>query len=224
MPPKLTFDQSTGKYSVPQEWLNWDWINDPSNYPDKEHTTFLEEYDWDYRYSGKGVLNRYINTIEGREVKYSSKTGKKCVRNIAAKPYIYYMFSLAAVELIQKPELYREARQGRLNGAFVVNYANSINVRSLSFLPTDVDSKRYLISTEFTALLARVFNEHSGILEVDKLLLEQRDPRKSLCPHCQAIFEVLSGNYILPTDDEYEQHKDKFFKRLDYKVSRDTNG
>ena len=222
MLPKLTFDYTTQTYSVPAEWVAWDWINNIENYPDPDHLVFKGEYDWDHRHKA-GVLSRYIRTIEGKTTLCTSKKGLQYERTSTAKPYIYYLFALAAVELINNPALYRTARASSLNGAFVVNYANSIDLTNLSVLQDKIRGK-YIISSDFGALLARVFNETSGIRQEDYLKTELREDKKSMCPHCKAVFEMLSKTYWAPSHPDYEKHAEGFIDQMEYTQTRNTHG
>lgn len=222
MLPKLTFDYATQTYFVPAEWVAWDWINNIENYPDPEHLVFKGEYDWDHRHTS-GVLSRYIRTIEGHTTLCTSKKGLQYERTSTAKPYVYYLFALAAVELINNPSLYRTARASSLNGAFVVNYANSINLANLSPLQDKIRGK-YIISSDFGALLARVFNATSGIRQEDYLKVEVREDKKSMCPHCKAVFEMLSKTYWTPDHPDYEKHAEGFIAQMEYVQTRNTHG
>jgi len=223
MLPKLTRNYTTGTYDVPKEWISWDWINNFENYPDPEHLTFAREYDWEHRQKS-GVLSRYIKTIEGHTTTCVSSTGTKFTKTFVPKPYIYYLFALAAVELINNPKLYRSARENSLNGAFVVNYANSINVSSLSFIPERTNGKKYIIGTEYGALLARVFNVHSGVQQEDWLRTELREDRKSFCPNCYAVFELLSKKCWTPKDPDYKEQVKVFIEQIEYIRHRNENG
>lgn len=222
MLPKLTFDYSTQTYNVPAEWVDWDWINDFSNYPDPEHEIFAAEYDWEYRYQS-GVLSRYIRSLEGGTTSCTSKNKVQYNRTTIAKPYTYYFFALAAVELINNPSLYREARAASINGAFVVNYANSIDMSSLTTVVRKKSGK-HLINTEFGALIARVFNATSGVRTEHALRIEPREDRKSLCPHCNAVYELLSKKYWLPNHPDYEKNAESFIRKLEYIHDRNAEG
>lgn len=223
MLPKLTFDYASQTYHVPAEWTSWDWINDFENYPDQNHETFKNEYDWHYR-NQSGVLSRYIRTIEGHTTVCTSKKGVKYERHTAAKPYVYYFFALAAVELINNPALYRSERASALNGAFVINYANSIDVSTLNIMADKTRNKKYIISSEFGALLARVFNTTSGIKGDDALKIEQREDKKSMCPHCRTVYEMLSKTCWTPEHPDYEKHAETFIAQLEYIQNRNTHG
>jgi hypothetical protein len=223
MLPKLTFDYATQTYHVPAEWVSWDWINDFENYPDQNHEVFKDEYDWSYR-NKSGVLNRYIRTIEGHTTICTSKKSVQYERHTAAKPYVYYFFALAAVELINTPSLYRSERASALNGAFVVNYANSIDISNLTIMADKTRNKKYIISSEFGALLARVFNATSGVRRDDFLKVEQREDKKSICPNCKTVYELLSKNCWTPEHPEYQKYAESFIAQLEYIRSRNTNG
>ena len=223
MLPKLTFDHAYGGYIVPRQWTNWDWINNFENYPDPEHEVFSNEYDWEFR-DQRGVLARYIRTMEGHVTECISKKNVPYTRTQVAKPYMYYMFVLAAVELLNNSDLYRNERIGTINGSFVVNYANSIDVTALAFLPEREGGKKYLLSTEFSALFARVFNATSGVRDDDALRVEKREPRTSLCPDCKSIFELLSRKYWGVDHPDYEEMLEKHLALHTLRQHRDTNG
>jgi hypothetical protein len=224
MPSKLSFNSFSGGYFVPAEWLSWDWINSFDNYPDPEHLVFRAEYDWEYKDGNKGVLARYIRTMEGSISDCVTAKGTTFVRNNPAKPYMYYLFALAAVELINNPDFYRNERFGSLNGSFVTNYANSIQMNTLSFMPEKESGKKYLISTEFSALFARVFNATSGVRADDALKIEKRESKKGLCPSCKAVFELLSNKFWTPESPEYQKMLDKYVAQNKNRHNRDTHG
>lgn len=223
MLPKLTFNSAYGGYIVPKQWTSWDWINNFENYPDPQHEVFCNEYDWDFR-EARGVLARYIRTMEGHTTECVSKKNVAYTREYPAKPYMYYIFALAAVELINNPDLYRDERVGTLNGSFVVNYANSINVSALAFLPEREGGKKYLISTEFSALFARVFNATSGVRADNNLRVEKREAKTGLCPNCKSIFELLSRKYWDVNHPDYEKMLEKHFDQNARRQHRDTHG
>jgi len=224
MLPKLTFNALAGGYIVPGQWTRWDWINSFENYPDPDHLVFHGEYDWEFKDSNRGVLARYIRTMEGHTTECVSSKNKPYTRETPPKPYMYYLFALAAVELINNPDLYRKERAGALNGSFVTNYANGIDIAALAFLPEREGGKKYLISTEFSALLARVFNETSGVRKDDALRIERREGKSGLCPHCDAVYELLSRNYWEPGHPDYEKMREKHFAQNARRQNRDTNG
>jgi hypothetical protein len=224
MLPKLTFNSFSGGYYVPAVWLSWDWINSFDNYPDPEHLVFKDEYDWEYKDGNKGVLARYVRTMEGYTSDCITTKGTAFVRNNPAKPYMYYLFALAAIELINNPDLYRNERHGSLNGSFVTNYANSIHMNTLSFMPEKESGKKYLISTEFSALFARVFNVTSGVRANDALKIEKRESKKGMCPNCEAVFELLSGKFWTPESPEYQKMLDKYVAQNRNRQNRDTHG
>jgi hypothetical protein len=224
MLPKLTFNSFSGEYIVPGQWTRWDWINSLDNYPDPDHSVFTGEYDWDFRHSGRGVLSRYIRTMEGYTSECFSSKNTPYTRNNPAKPYMYYLFALAAVELINNPDLYRDERKGSLNGSFVVNYANSIDITALSFLPEREGGKKYLISTEFAALFARVFNAKSGVRIDDSIKVELREDKKGRCPNCEAVFELLSRRYWEPGHPDYEKMVEDYVAQNKKRQHRNTHG
>jgi hypothetical protein len=224
MPAKLTFDSGYGGYIVPREWTNWDWINSFENYPDPEHLIFEGEYDWKFRHGRRGVLARYIRTMEGHTTECVNTHNTVYTRSTPAKPYMYYLFALAAVELINNPDLYRDERAGTLNGSFVTNYANSIDVTAYSFLPEREGGKKYLISTEFSALFARVFNVTSGVRADSALRIEGREDKTSLCPNCEAVFQLLSRDYWTKDHEDYEKIKEKHFAQHAKRQHRNTHG
>ena len=222
MLPKLTF--TDGSYNVPKEWVNWDWINNIENYPDPEHLVFEGEYDWNYR-QGNGVLGRYIRHVSGFKYQRISKSGKRSDVNSQPKPYIYYMFALAAIELIENPRLYRDAHVGALNGQFVVNYANGIEVENLKWVPEKAGKrKKHVVPACYGALLSRVFNETSGVKADDKLKLEEREPKKCLCPYCKAVFEHVTRLIYLPGDKGYDEARKKLGSQIEYRLHRDLVG
>lgn len=224
MLPQLTFNNFSGEYLVPAEWVSWDWINSFENYPDPDHLVFKDEYDWEYKNGNKGVLVRYIRTMEGYTSECISSKGTSFIRTNPAKPYMYYLFALSAAELINNPEKYRSERSGSLNGSFVTNYANSIDVTALSFMPKKESGKKYLISTEFSALFARVFNATSGVKADDALKVEKREDKKGMCPNCKAIFELLSGNVWTQESQDYKKMVDKYLAQNKNRHDRDTHG
>jgi len=224
MLPKLTYDSSYGGYIVPGQWTRWDWINSFENYPDPQHEVFVGEYDWEFKDGNRGVLARYIRTMEGHTTNCISSKNTSFTRTTPAKPYMYYMFALAAVELINNPDLYRYERQGSLNGAFVTNYANSISISALSFLPEKEGGKKYLISTEFSALFARVFNATSGVRKDNALKIERREDKTGQCPHCDAVFELLSRKSWPPDHPDYEKMVEKHHAQNANRQNRNTNG
>lgn len=221
MLPKLTF--TDGEYTVPREWVYWDWINDPAHYPDPDHLVFEDEYDWEYR-DGNGVLGRYIRHISGHSYDKISKNGKRFTQTTPPNPVTYYLFALAAVELIETPDLYRDAHAGVLNGQFVVNYANSLYCNNLAWLPEKEDRKKHLIPAGYGALLSRVFNKTSGVRKEDELKLEPREPKKCLCPNCKTIFEYVTRNMVLPGDENYDKAFSKMSKQMEYRNQRDEDG
>ncbi len=137
---------------------------------------------------------------------------------------MYYLFALAAVELINNPDLYRDERKGSLNGSFVVNYANSIDITALSFLPEREGGKKYLISTEFAALFARVFNAKSGVRIDDSIKVELREDKKGRCPNCEAVFELLSRRYWEPGHPDYEKMVEDYVAQNKKRQHRNTHG
>ena len=136
-----------------------------SNYPDPEHATFVDEYDWDYK-DEKGLIYKYINHVEGSQ--RLEKVGRKVNRRTSPKPQSYYLFASVAVYLLNHPEYIRDVRaKGGLHGGFVVNYANSIPVNEL--LPPEFNDtveplvkklkeKKHILPVTFASLFARVFN------------------------------------------------------------------
>lgn len=224
MPVQLTFVD--GKYEVPDEWVTWEWITKIENYPDPNHRVFEHEYDWDFR-DKQGVLGRYIRKIDGSTSQRTSKTGNLFDVTYAPSPYIYYLFSLAAVELIENPHLYREAHEGKLNGSFVVQYANKIGVSSHDWLPEkEGRRKTHVISDSYGPLLARVFNACSGVRSDDELRVEPREPKRCKCPNpkCRAIFQQLTKSFWLPGEKGYDEEELAMVVGLAYRKDRDDNG
>ena len=195
------------------------------NYPDSLHTTFEEEYDWELR-DTKGVLCRYITHIEGSS-RFPDR--KKQTR---PNPMSYWFFVRGAVTLINKPELVRDCRAHDLTGGFVVNYVNSIDIEDL--LPkrlNDIDfvkkfdAKKHLIPVQYSAMFARVFNKCTPGLKAHHLLKTvDREPKLGHCPHCDAVYEVLTGKSTLPGQEGYEYLRQSLKEQVSYRNSKDTHG
>ena len=233
MRPQLTYNTAKNKWEIPLEWSYWDWMIDPENYPDPFFSVFEEEYDYEY-INERGILFKYKNHILGKETELVSKTGKTFVRKSAPKAYQYILFAKGATRLINNPALYRSARYGSLNGSFVINYVNSVHLSELipsgtvskeEKLYKSLANKKYLISTEFGALMARTFNATSGIEPKQYgLKTEKREDKLSKCPACRAIYQNLTKEYLRPQDPGYEDLAEKMTDQADYKQSRDENG
>lgn len=233
MRPQLTYNPETNKWEIPPEFSNWDWIVDPKNYPDPTFAVFSREYDYEF-IERRGILFRYKNHIYGKETKAVSSTGKTFVRKSSPKSYQYNLFLKGAVRLINNPALYRSARYGSLNGSFVINYINSIPLHDLipsgtvtkeEKLYKNLLNKKYLISTEFGALMARTFNYTSGIEPRQYgLKTEKREDKLSKCPACEAIYYNLSRDFVLPKDSDYSDLREKMTQQTDYKQIRDELG
>lgn len=233
MRPQLTYNTATNKWEIPLEWSDWDWMIDPENYPDPAFSVFAEEYDYEFR-NERGILFKYKNHIFGKETEVVSKAGKTFVRKSAPRAYQYVLFAKGATRLINNPELYRSARYGSLNGSFVINYVNSVHLNELipsgtvskeEKLYKSLADKKYLISTEFGALMARTFNRTSGIESRQYgLKTEKREDKLSKCPACHAIYHNLTRDFVRPQDPDYSDLCEKMTDQADYKQGRDAHG
>jgi len=233
MRPQLTYNTATNQWETPLEWGYWDWMIDPENYPDPTFSVFAGEYDYEF-IDKRGVLFKYKNHIYGKETEVVSSTGKTFVRKSAPKAYQYALFAKGAVRLINNPALYRSARYGSLNGSFVINYVNSVHLSELipsgtvekeEKLYNSLANRKYLISTEFGALMARTFNLTSGIEPKQYgLKTEKREDKLSRCPACEAIYYNLSRDFVLPKDSDYSDLCEKMTDQAEYKQSRDEHG
>jgi hypothetical protein len=214
-----------GTYLIPPEWRKEAWISDPSNFPDPTFSTFAEE--WDYEFIDvRGVLCDFKRHIFGHE-STSQRNGKAFQRKHRGRPETFYLFSIAALELINNPEsYYRQEHTGQINGVFVVNYLNMIDmVGLLDSLDGRTKGKKHLVSPRFGALYARLFNRYCPGLRVDDhLKVEKREPRRGKCPNCKCIYEHLTNRFVRPTDKGYQQWHDSFKGQIDYRKSRDDNG
>lgn len=236
MPQQLTsfLEEGRRKYRVPEVWQRLSWAREFENYPDPDHEVLKNEYDWQYKDS-KGVVYGYINHIEGSE--RLLKAGKKVSRKTAPKPFTYYAFAQGAVYLHNNPDSIRDVRAKKgLTGGFVVNYVNSITVEDLfprqynneldEQLIDKLKEKTHIIPVTYGALLARVFNETSGIDEKDKLLIEPREGKVMVCPNpnCECAFELLSKEFWLPGEDGYADKVDQSAQQQAYRKHRDIHG
>lgn len=215
-------------YIEPAEWRDYEWINDPGNYPDPEYTVFQDEYDWDCRDS-KGLIYKYIKHIEGSA--YLGRLGKNPKRHQSPSPKSYYMFAMAAVHLHNNPKLIRDTHKDQIHGGFVVNYANSIQISALVNLNTVVSTtserlqrKKHLIPVTFSSLFARVFNETSGIDKEYYLKTAPREDRKHQCPSCGCIYEQLSKKYKLPGDPGFEDWSASAIEQREDRAHRNMTG
>lgn len=213
-------------YAIPPEWRREVWITDPDNFPDPEFTTFQEE--WDYEFiDTKGVLADFKRLIVGHESTVT-RNGNEFARRYRGRPETFYWFAIAATELINNPDsYYRQAHTGQLNGVFVVNYANMIDITGLmeALDGTKTRNRKHLLSPRFGALYARLFNRYCpGLRTDDYLKVELREPRRGMCPNCGCIYEHLTHNFITATSPQYEKARENFFGQVDYRKERDDNG
>lgn len=236
MLPKLTpfLDNNRFKYRVPDVWKKLSWAKDFDNYPDQEHLLFEEEYDWEYR-NERGVVYGYINHVEGSE--RLEKIGRKVNRKTMPKPFTYYAFAQGAVHLHNNPDLIRDVRAKKgLHGSFVVNYVNSIPVDELfdrrfndeldEQLVEKLKAKTHIIPVTYGALLARVYNETSGVHEGDKLSIEPREGKIMVCPNpdCACAFELLSRDFWTSDHPDYDEKVAKSGNQYSYRKHRDIHG
>tara|TARA_R100000951_G_C2612493_1_gene171684 strand:+ start:309 stop:1025 length:717 start_codon:yes stop_codon:yes gene_type:complete len=231
MQTQLTFEN--GQYQIPEQWRRLLWIREFSNYPDPDHATFVDEYDWSYK-DEKGLIYKYINHVEGSQ--RLEQVGRKVNRRTSPKPQSYYLFASVAVYLLNHPEYIRDVRaKGGLHGGFIVNYANSIPVNELLPPPFNdtveplvkkLKEKKHILPVTFASLFARVFNAYSGVQEEHKILTEPREAKLSVCPNpdCSCAFEQLSRDFWLPTDAEYLNKIAEARQQIDNRVHRDMTG
>lgn len=210
-------------------WKRGEWGDDLANYPDPEHAVFKDDYDWEFR-DKKGVLCQYISHIEGN----ARVQGRK--KLTSGHPITYWLFCLGAMHLINKPHLIRKSRQNSLHGGFVVNYVNSIEIESLlpaeengvvlndSVIYERMKERKHIIPTQYSAQLARVFNEYAGVQEQHKLKIQERKPKLGHCPACDAYYELLTGGFARPGDPNYATFMERFDSQLANRKDRDTNG
>lgn len=236
MPAQLTsyLEDGKRKYTVPDIWKKLSWARDFDHYPDPEHETFEDEYDWEYK-DEKGVVYGYINHVEGSG--RLEKIGKYVSRKTTPKPFTYYAFAQGAVYLHNNPHKIRDVRAEKgITGAFVVNYVNSIDVDDIfdrryndemdEALVEKLKKKTHIIPVTYGALLARVFNETSGIADDDKLLIEPREGKIMTCPNpdCACAFELLSRDFWTPDNPEYHEKIAKSQEQHLYRKHRDIHG
>lgn len=235
--PRVEFDHLTQEWIIPEVWKDWGYIVDPSNYPDPNFDVFKDEFDFEL-IDTRGILYRYKNHIMGSSKEYINAQGKSIIRNMTPKCYQYFLFAKAAVRLINDPSLYREALENKLNGTIVINYLNLCNIFDL--IPTatadvqtelyrNLDRKKHLVSAEFGACMARVFNATSGLHlhaagKQYELKVERREDKYALCPNCGSIYTQLTRDVVEATDENYPAVKEKLIKQIEYDRHRRENG
>jgi len=235
--PRIEFDYQTNKWVTPPQWGLWEWINDPDNYPDPNFDVFKNEFDFGL-INERGILHRYKNHIYGSTKEYRDAKGKSIIKTFRPKCYQYFLFARAAVRLINEPELYREALENKLNGSIVINYLNLVTIYGLippNTVETDKDfylnlgKSKHLVSAEYGASMARVFNATSGLhLHVSgqqyELKTEKREDKYALCPSCESIYTQLTREVVEAGSPKYKEAMKKLVKQIEYDRHRRENG
>ena len=195
---QLTFH--SGKYHVPTEWRNPEWVSDFRNFPDPLFRHLHKEYDWVDKDS-KGLLYGYIKQLAGKEHAdgvYSDVSVRQNLksRNTTAQPFYYFLFAVGAAKIINNPGLLRLPYYKSLTGGHIVNYVNTVPIKDLfpeNYEDHEVFSKmqdrKTLIPIKYSALYARTFNTFSGVLNGDEIKVVRREENLVKCPVCSTIFD-----------------------------------
>lgn len=235
--PQIQFDYQTNKWVTPPQWGLWEYITNTDNYPDPNFNVFEDEFDY-HLINERGILHRYRNYIYGSTKEYRGANGRSIVRTIRPQSLRYFLFGRAAVRLINNPELYRPALENKLNGSIVINYLNLIPIHDLippNTVETDQDfyqnlgKSKHLVSVEYGACMARVFNATSGLhLHVSgrqyELKTERREDKYALCPNCESIYTQLTREVVEAGSPKYKDAMKKFVKQIEYDRHRRENG
>jgi hypothetical protein len=236
--PSITFDYELKRWVSPSEWRYWEYMNDPSNFPDPDLLTFKDEYDYGLRRE-RGMIYRLHRHLFGGEIEVFNADRQSHIRRIPPKVFEFYIFCNAAVKLINDPSLYRSVHEGRLNGSTVANYANLVHLDGL--IPGDVvkidteesektyvnlKNKKNLVSVEFSACYARLFNKTSGLQNYGHLTQQYtlktvpREDKLALCPCCSSFYTQVTRDVIKPGTVRYEKAKQAFADQIEYDQRR----
>lgn len=236
--PSITFDYELQLWVCPNEWFYWDYISDPSNFPDPTLSTFKDEYDYPFMHK-RGMIHRLHKHLFGWESEVFKGNRQSHTRKISPKVYEFYIFCKAAVKLLNDPSLYRPVYEGRLNGSTVASYANLVHLDGL--IPGDIvkidteksektyvnlEYKKNLVSAEFSACYARLFNKISGLQNYPHLAQQYtlkimpREEKLFLCPCCGSFYTQVTRDEIKPGTEAHKRAREAFADQIEYDQRR----